>query len=412
MQVYEVVVVGRSVLPNGGDTTLVRTSVGVDSIHVLFDSSEWLDFGVIATFANGDNAVSKSVTLTSVDSDDYAAEATCEIPWEVLQEVGDIEVTFSGTKQDGDYIITEASEAILTVVQEGVNDASDPSPEPTISEWEQAYADAMAAANDAASVVANLEAEIDSIVSQAEGEIDAKIAEIVVQEVGIATTEEAGVVMPDGVTISVDENGVITATVEGGGMTPSQANALANLQRLAAYAFESVFDDESGHLVSAVTRQQALPIATSTQRGTVQPDGESLEVGDGGTLSVKQSYVQAIIATLDGALKYKGEVESVEDLDDIESPSIGDLYMVGDVSYFWNGEDWAVVSPDLSPYELSANLSPITPAEVHQITQQAGPWAGEYYVTQASLDASLNTHTQFIESYLDEQLEAILNGSY
>lgn len=412
MQTYEISVVGRTVLPNGGDTTLVRTSVGVDAVHVLFDNAEWLDFGVLATFANGDNAVSKSVTLTSVDSDDYAAEATCEVPWEVLQEVGDIEITFSGTKQDGDYIITEASEALLTVVQEGVNDASEPSPEPTISEWEQAYADAMAAVNRAASVVENLEAEIDSIVSRADGEIDAKIDEIEVQEVGIATTEEAGIVIPDGVTITVDENGVITATVEGGGMTPAQANALANLQRLAAYAFESVFDDESGHLVSAVTRQQALPIATSTQRGTVQPDGESLEVGTGGTLSVKQSYVQAILATLDGALKYKGEVASAEDLDEIDSPSVGDLYMVGDVSYFWNGEDWVVVSPDLSPYELSANLSPITPAEVHQITQQAGPWAGEYYVTQASLDASLNTHTQFIESYLDEQLEAILNGSY
>ena len=220
MQVYEIAVVGRAVLSNGGDTTLVRTSIGVDTMHVLFDSSEWLDFGVMATFTNGETSVTQSIVPSAIVSESYAAEATCEIPWEVIQDVGGIEITFYGTKQDGDYIITEASGTPLTVVQEGVTDGSEPTPQPTISEWEQAYAQAMAAAIDAASAVADFQEQIDDIVAEAEDEIREEI------QINPATDETLGVVMV-GEGLSVTEEGVISADSTNG-ITAEQAAAAWN----------------------------------------------------------------------------------------------------------------------------------------------------------------------------------------
>ncbi|MBR2681424.1 MAG: hypothetical protein IKE23_11870 [Exiguobacterium sp.] len=444
MQVYEVAVVDRAVMPNGGDTTLVRTSIGVDELHVLFDSSEWLDFGVRVTFTNGETSVVQSITLNAIVSDGYAAEASCDIPWEVIQDVGGIEITFNGTNSDSDYIITQASGTPLTVVQEGINNGTAPTPEPTISEWEQAYSQAMSVVNEATTVIADIQERIDDIVAEAEDEIREEI------QINPATDETLGTIMV-GEGLSITESGVLSAD-DTNGISAEQAAAIEHVKKLTDYAFYQEVDEGSGDINVAYVKPYSLPIATRQALGAVKLDGTTTDIGSGGTisvvasgladgettaaednklsviasgladgetivaednkLSVAEDYIQSKLATLDGALKYKDTLESVDDLDDIESPSIGDLYIVGDVSYFWDGEDWVVVSPDLTPYELSANLSPITPAEVHQITQQSGSWAGEYYVTQASLDASLNTHTQFIESYLDEQLEAILNGSY
>lgn len=152
MQTYEIIVAGRAVRANSADTTLVRTSVGIDKIHVLFDNAEWTSFPVRVTFANGETLVSTSVTLTALESNEWAAEAECTIPWEVIQDLGGIRITFQGTDSSGKHIITEASGTPLTVVEAGdVVDGSEPQPSPTIDEWNQAYADAMAAASDAAS---------------------------------------------------------------------------------------------------------------------------------------------------------------------------------------------------------------------------------------------------------------------
>ena len=152
MQTYEIIVSGRAVRANSADTTLVRTSVGIDKIHVLFDNEEWRSFPVRVTFANGETLVSTSVTLAALESDEWAAEAECTIPWEVIQTLGGIRITFQGTDSSGKHIITEASGTPLTVVEAGdVVDGSEPQPDPTIDEWHQAYADAMAAASDAAS---------------------------------------------------------------------------------------------------------------------------------------------------------------------------------------------------------------------------------------------------------------------
>lgn len=417
MQNYEIIVSGRSVRANSADTTLVRTSIGIDKLHVLFDSEEWLSFPVKVTFANGETLVTASLTLSSLESDEWAAESECAIPWEVIQDLGGIRVTFQGTDSSGNHIITEASGTPLTVVEAGdVADGTVPTPAPTVDEWNQAYADAMQAASDAASVVSNFQGRIDEIVAEAEAEIGALVGDL-----PIATTESLGTVqIGDGLTIDAD--GLLSAD-ETDGMTPDQVAALANLRRLASYAFDSTWSDE-GDLQSAVVKSQALPIATSTTRGTVLADGESIEVGSGGTLSVAPDYMQEQLAYLSGALKYKGTAESVEDLPD--DAVIGDVYLVDGATLFWDGEDWAEISSavDLSAYELSSNLSPITAEEVHAITSHHGSWGNTTaYVTQATLDtalanqttalnASFNAKAQEVEDYLDEQLEAILDGSY
>lgn len=150
MQTYEIIVSGRAVHANSADTTLVRTSIGIDKIHVLFDNEEWTSFPVRVTFANGDTIISTSLTLAEIDAPEWAAEAECAIPWEVIQDLGGIRITFQGTDASGNHIITEASGEPLSVVEAGdVGSGTVPSPAPSVDEWNQAYANAMAAANSA-----------------------------------------------------------------------------------------------------------------------------------------------------------------------------------------------------------------------------------------------------------------------
>lgn len=164
MRTREVTVTGRAISPNG-DNTLIRTSVGVDQLHVLFDAAEWLTFAdVHATFRHGDAMISTQLTLTEIDSVDWSAEATCLIPWEVMQETGDVELTFQATNAStGEHVITQDTGGIFQVVEEGEVDPSTlPSPDPTPA------------------------------------------------DLPIATTTSAGVVMPDGESIVIDSSGVIS----------------------------------------------------------------------------------------------------------------------------------------------------------------------------------------------------------
>lgn len=163
MRTREVTVTGRTIAANG-DNTLIRTSVGVDQLHVLFDASEWLTLAnVHATFKHGSTMISTALTLTAVDSLEWSAEATCIIPWEVMQTTGDVELTFQATDSEtGEHIITQDTGGILQVVDEGEVDPSTlPSPSPTPP------------------------------------------------DLPIATTTSLGAVMPDGTTITIDQDGTI-----------------------------------------------------------------------------------------------------------------------------------------------------------------------------------------------------------
>lgn len=247
MKTREVSVIGRSVYGNG-DVELVRTSVGIDQMHVLFDSAEWVSFGAVSvTFKNSadaDNPITTSVTPTAINSPDWSAEATCLIPWEVIQDVGTIAVTFQATDSSSNHIITARAENVLSVIEAGdVEEGTVPETAPTISEWEQAYADAMAAASDAADAAAQVEAILDS----------------------------------------------------------SSATTLVEL-----------------------------------------------------------------LSELGAAIRYKGEVESVDDLDDIDYPSVGDAYSVDSACYIWDGEEWKTF------FDISSTFTPMTDAQIHAITGEDG----------------------------------------
>lgn len=157
MRIYGITVTGRTIAANSDDMNLIRTSIGVDQLYVLFDSSEWMNFPVSVTFKNGDVMVTTSLLLAAVESTEWAAEATCTIPWEIIQELGSVNVTLQGTDSSGNHIIT-AEGAPLAVVEAGdVEEGTIPEGVPTISEWEQAYANAMAVVNEGTAIIEALD---------------------------------------------------------------------------------------------------------------------------------------------------------------------------------------------------------------------------------------------------------------
>ena len=141
METHEIAVRGRDVSANGGDTTIVRTGIGVDEIHVLFDNDEWLDFSdsLKVTFVAGDGETAITVDFdidTLTGSDEWAAEGTVEIPWEINQILGGVSITFFATSLSGDHIVTSASGTPLSVVSEGVIAGTVPQGAPTLDAWQ------------------------------------------------------------------------------------------------------------------------------------------------------------------------------------------------------------------------------------------------------------------------------------
>ncbi len=274
MQTYELLVSGRAVRANSADTTLVRTSIGIDQIHVMFDSEEWLDFPLTVTFAqSGVEPVTQSLTVTEIeDSDEWVSEATVTIPYEVITMVGPIRITFQGTDSDGRHIIT-AKGAPLSVEEAGdVDEGVMPSDAPTQDQWTQAYSDAMVAVNEAASIVNSITASIDSILSNARLSLSALVEESYVP----ATSASLGVIkVGDG--LGVTEDGTLSATATG--LSNSQIMQLANIASLAYYCFDTSFD-EDGYLDSGATvKPSAIPLASLV-------DGTTIRVNDDGVLEL------------------------------------------------------------------------------------------------------------------------------
>jgi len=300
MQTYELTVKGRSVHANSADTTLVRTSIGIDKIHVLFDNDEWLDFALSVTFAQGSGSseqkVTTSITPQVLSNSQWVAEAECVIPWEVINMVGPIRVTFQGFDTNGNHIITAAGSPLSVEEAGDVVDGDDPQATPTIDQWSQAYADAAAAASAALSAAAAAEDAIEDMRTATRP---------------AATTSSLGEVKPDGTTITVEQDGTIHGAqsytlpiatgsrlggvmVDGESIEASQlgtlsladdlASALSNLRILASIAFDTEFDG-NGTLESAVVKSGNLPPATSSDLGGVYPDGTTVSVTDDGMLS-------------------------------------------------------------------------------------------------------------------------------
>jgi len=296
MQTYELLVKNRAVRGNSPDMTLVRTSVGIDQIHVLFDNPEWLDFPITVTFASKNDMVTKSLMVSSVDSDEWVAEATMTIPWEVIDETGSVRVTFQGTDANGNHIIT-AKGSPLSVEEAGdVEQGSVPEDAPAIDQWQQAYADAMTAVNNAASLVANLQNQLDSMVSNAVAEVHDAM------DIPTASEDTAGVVkVGSGLTMS--EDGVLSVGTVPVDISSTVATAIANLSLLAKYAFDSTFND--GTFASATLRGNMIPevpIATEDSLGIVRPDNTSVTIDNGVISAITYTLPVATNSVLGGII--------------------------------------------------------------------------------------------------------------
>jgi hypothetical protein len=196
MRTREVTVTGRSV-QSAGENSLIRTSIGIDQMHVLFDNPEWLGFSrVVATFANGDTMIAVNLNPTTLESVDWAAEATCIIPWEVMQDVGSVELTFHAIDNStGVHIVTQRNTSVFSVIQEGDVDPSTlPAPYPTPP------------------------------------------------ALPIAKLNEPGAVMPDGTTITIDQDGTIhgATNVDIGEITAAEIHAITGNSATYAYDGEGV----------------------------------------------------------------------------------------------------------------------------------------------------------------------------
>lgn len=271
MQTYELLVKNRAVKGNSPDMTLVRTSVGIDQIHVLFDNPEWLDFPITVTFASKNDMVTQSLIVSPVDSNEWVAEATMTIPWEVIDETGSIRVTFQGTDSNGNHIIT-AKGSPLSVEEAGdVEQGSVPEDAPSVDQWQQAYADAMSAVGNAASLVANLQNQLDNMVSDAIMEVHEAI------DIPVATEDTAGVIKV-GTGLSMND-GVLSVESIPIDVSSDLLRSVTNLSILAKLAFDNTFSD--GTLTSSTAKASALPKATSSTVGVVMPDNVTTFVEDG-----------------------------------------------------------------------------------------------------------------------------------
>lgn len=277
MQTYEILVQNRAVRGNSKDMTLVRTSVGIDQVHVLFDSAEWLEFPVTITFAQGDELITQSLLVTTLNDSEWVAESTVTVPYEVIDMTGPIRVTIQGTDADGRHIIT-AKGSPLSVEESGDVVIGDlPSDAPTIDQWQQAYAQAMAAASAAQSVVDDMRSQIESIVAEA-------IASIPQQEAyGPATRSDLGLIKV-GSGLAIMDDGTLSSSASGG-MSTNQAAALANLSKLAYLCFDVEFDINGELKDTAKVKRSVLPLAGTTVTGMVMVDNETIVVDAEGKIS-------------------------------------------------------------------------------------------------------------------------------
>lgn len=316
MQTYEILVKNRAVIGNSKDMTLVRTSVGIDQVHVLFDNPEWLDFPITITFAQGDRKITQSLVVSGVDTEDWVAESTCEVPWEVIESTGPIRVTLQGTDSGGNHIIT-AKGAPLAVEEAGdVIEGDVPSEAPGVDDWYQAMADAMAAVNNAATLVNTLQARIDEIVATAAETVESYV-------LPIASAETlGGIRVGDNLTITQD--GILSAVASApsgddseeeiiqNGITAEQLSLLYNLQLLAIYAFDTEFID--GILQNTVAiKPRTMPLAKISAVGAVKVDDETIKVTTDGTISATQYELPvADSETLGGVMPDGTTISNVE----------------------------------------------------------------------------------------------------
>ena len=288
MQTYELVVKERAVRPNSKDMTLVRTSVGVDQIHVMFDSEEWAEFPIInVTFSQGPDKITLPLSVTRLpESSDWTLEATCLVPWEVIDTNGPIKVTFQGRDESGRHIITAKGSPLAVEEAGDVVEGVAPSDTVPLSELEIAYARVIKAIEDVDDLLDDFRNRIDDIV---QGEID--------DLYGPATETELGLIkVGDGLDITED------GTLSSSGLSDEYADIIKMLRLIASGIASYTYED--GSVSDLVIKDSVLPLATDDSAGAIRPDGTTVTVDDNGVLHASGEYTlpPATLTNLGGVM--------------------------------------------------------------------------------------------------------------
>lgn len=331
MQTYELLVVNRSVLGNSEDMSVVRHSIGIDKIHVMFDNAEWLDFGIEAVFGYGDDLIVVPLEVTPIaDSEDWVAEAECVIPWEAIaSEQSSIRVTFRGINAEtGDYIITEAASPISIDQSGDTGPGEEPGDEPTVDQFTAAYslaltganaaATAAAAAGSAADDAANAAADTNVATEAALEAIEAMgdISELAVPLMSSST--RGGAKLGDG--LSIDENGALNVT------SVAQSDWEQDDSTQADYIKNKPF----GETTRAATLYEGTGLTLNTTQ-YLYPDNVKWGKVDGFALSEYLVVGQTYTVTVDGVETECVAAIGSEDMIDEAYPRGDTVYVHGAV---------------------------------------------------------------------------------
>ncbi len=134
MQTYELLVKNRAITALSEDTTLVRTSRGVDQVRVYFDDDEWLNNAHVTViyFINGDVMLGAAFYPQAITGGEHKAQATVEVPDEVLRNEGPLGVTVQYRNESEDVHLITAKAHPLTVELEGEAEGPAPGPSPLL----------------------------------------------------------------------------------------------------------------------------------------------------------------------------------------------------------------------------------------------------------------------------------------
>lgn len=257
MQTYELTVTNRVISPNSDDVTLVRTSVGVDEVHVYFDSDEWVEFPLTVTVSSDSDSITQSLSASVVsDSEEWSAEATFRMPWEPLRAAGPLRITIQGTDNDGNHIITARGTPLVVEEAGDVTLGDVPEGAPTINQYQQVY-------NDAIEAIRDIRAEIDGL------------SDFVTFD-DVAEVDGIGLVKPDGITITVADDGTISGASQIGVATANEAGIVRP-------DGTSIVMDEDGtiHAMSVASAISSIPVATGDSIGGVRLGDDVVLDGEG-----------------------------------------------------------------------------------------------------------------------------------
>ena len=109
MQTYILQVRDRRISAASGDTTMVRTSSGVDEIEVRLHGQEWLAFGLSLALSIGGSVYEVPVTAEAAADADWDAAFSVPVPDAALTHTGALGVAVHGADADGNHIITAAA---------------------------------------------------------------------------------------------------------------------------------------------------------------------------------------------------------------------------------------------------------------------------------------------------------------